>query len=44
MFLKKYSEMSGIKVYTPVSNYQSIRKKEFDKRRWYDVLNKDGII
>ena len=37
-----YSRVVGF--YTPVSNYQSIRKKEFDKRRWYDVLNKDGII
>ena len=24
--------------------YQKIRKKEFNKRRWYDVLNKDGIM
>ena len=30
--------------YTPVSNYQEIRKREFDKRRWYDVLAKDGVI
>lgn len=30
--------------YTPVSSYQKIRKKEFNHRRWYDVLNKDGIM
>lgn len=37
-----YSRVVGF--YTPVSNYQSIRKKEFDKRRWYNVLNNDGIV
>lgn len=25
--------------YTPTSSYQKIRKKEFDKRQWYNVLN-----
>ena len=30
--------------YTPVSSYQKIRKREFNHRRWYDVLNKDGIM
>lgn len=30
--------------YTPVSSYQKIRKKEFNHRHWYDVLNKDGIM
>ena len=25
--------------YTPVSSYQRIRKKEFDKRKWYNVLD-----
>lgn len=30
--------------YTPVSSYQKIRKKEFNHRRWYNVLNKDGIM
>lgn len=29
--------------YTPTSSYQRIRKKEFDMRKWYDVLNKDSI-
>ena len=26
--------------YTPVSSYQKIRKKEFNLRKWYNVLNK----
>ena len=30
--------------YTPVSGYQKIRKKEFNLRRWYDVLSKDGMM
>ena len=30
--------------YVPVSGYQKIRKREFNLRRWYDVLNKDGIM
>lgn len=29
--------------YTPVSSYQRIRKKEFDKRKWYNVLRKDKV-
>lgn len=37
-----YARVVGF--YTPVSNYQKIRKREFNKRRWYDVLNKDGIM
>ena len=36
-----YSRVVGF--YTPTSSYQKIRKKEFDKRRWYSVLNKDEI-
>lgn len=27
--------------YTPTSGYQAIRKKEFDKRQWYNALEKD---
>jgi len=38
----QYARVVGF--YTPVSSYQKIRKKEFNKRRWYDVLNKDGIF
>ena len=44
MFLIKYSETSGNKVYTPTSSYQNIRKKEFDKRRWMNVLQDEGIM
>lgn len=38
----QYARVVGF--YTPVSSYQKIRKKEFNHRRWYDVLNKDGIM
>lgn len=38
----QYARIVGF--YTPVSSYQKIRKKEFNHRRWYDVLNKDGIM
>ena len=37
-----YARVVGF--YVPVSSYQKIRKKEFDKRRWMDVLLKDGIM
>ena len=37
-----YSRVVGF--YVPVSRYQNIRKREFDKRRWYDVLSKDGVM
>ena len=30
--------------YVPVSSYQKIRKREFDQRKWMDVLLKDGIM
>lgn len=30
--------------YTPTSNYQKIRKTEFDKRKWMNVLINDGIM
>ena len=30
--------------YTPTSSYQKIRKKEFDKRRWMNVLSNDGVM
>ena len=32
-----YTRVVGF--YTPVSSYQKIRKREFDKRKWYNVLN-----
>lgn len=31
-------------VYTPVSSYQKIRKREFSHRRWYDVLTKPEVM
>lgn len=38
----QYARVVGF--YTPVSGYQRIRKNEFNQRKWYDVLNKDGIM
>lgn len=38
----QYARVVGF--YTPVSGYQKIRKKEFNNRKWYDVLSKDGIM
>ena len=37
-----YSRVVGY--YVPVSSYQKIRKKEFDRRKWMNVLSKDGIM
>lgn len=37
-----YARVVGF--YTPVSNYQKIRKVEFDKRKWMNVLSSDGIM
>lgn len=37
-----YSRVVGF--YTPTSSYQKIRKKEFDKRQWYNAASKDGIL
>ena len=37
-----YSRVVGF--YTPVSSYQKIRKKEFNNRKWYNVLNKNEIM
>lgn len=36
-----YSRVVGF--YVPVSSYQKIRKQEFDKRKWYNVVLTDGI-
>lgn len=30
--------------YTPISSYQKIRKREFDERKWYDVVSKESIF
>lgn len=38
----QYARVVGF--YTPVSSYQKIRKKEFNHRRWYNVLDKDNIM
>lgn len=37
-----YARVVGF--YTPTSSYQNIRKKEFDKRRWMNVLAHDGVM
>ncbi len=37
-----YTRVVGF--YTPTSSFQKIRKKEFDKRRWMNVLANDGIM
>lgn len=37
-----YARVVGF--YVPVSNYQKIRKREFDKRRWMNVLQNDGVM
>lgn len=37
-----YARVVGF--YTPVSSYQKIRKKEFDNRKWYDVLSKSEVM
>ena len=37
-----YARVVGF--YTPTSSYQRIRKNEFDKRRWMNVLNNDGVM
>lgn len=37
-----YARVVGF--YVPVSSYQKIRKQEFDKRRWMNVLSNDGIM
>lgn len=37
-----YARVVGF--YTPTSSYQKIRKKEFDSRRWINVLQNDGVM
>lgn len=37
-----YARVVGF--YTPVSNYQKVRRREFDSRKWWDVLSKDGVM
>lgn len=40
--IDQYSRVVGF--YTPVSNYQKIRKKEFECRKWYNVLQNDMVM
>ena len=37
-----YTRVVGF--YTPTSSFQKIRRKEFDRRQWYDVLSKDSTL
>ena len=37
-----YARVVGF--YVPVSSYQKIRKREFDHRRWMNVLSNDGVF
>lgn len=37
-----YARVVGF--YVPESNMQKIRKKEFNKRNWWNVLSKDGLM
>ena len=37
-----YTRVVGF--YVPVSSFQNIRKREFDERKWYDVLSKSEIM
>ena len=37
-----YARVVGF--YTPTSSYQKIRKREFDSRRWMNVLSNDGVM
>lgn len=37
-----YARVVGF--YTPTSSYQKIRRTEFDKRRWMNVLEHDGVM
>lgn len=38
----QYARVVGF--YTPVSSYQRIRKKEFNVRKWYDVLKRPEVM
>lgn len=37
-----YARVVGF--YTPTSSYQNIRKREFDRRKWMNVLQNDGVM
>lgn len=38
----KFTRVVGF--YTPVSSYQKVRKREFDERKWYNVMKKDSMF
>ena len=38
----QYTRVVGF--YTPVSSYQKIRKREFNNRKWYNVLENEGML
>ena len=37
-----YARVVGF--YVPVSGYQEVRKREFDRRKWMNVLSNDGVM
>ena len=37
-----YARVVGF--YTPVSSYHKVRKREFDRRKWMNVLSNDGVM
>jgi ribonucleoside-triphosphate reductase len=37
-----YARVVGF--YVPVSGYQQVRKREFDRRKWMNVLENDGVM
>ena len=37
-----YARVVGF--YVPVSSYQNVRKREFDRRKWMNVLSNDGVM
>ena len=37
-----YARVVGF--YTPVSSYQKVRKREFDRRKWMNVLSDEGVM
>ena len=40
--IDQYTRVVGF--YTPVSSYQKIRKREFSNRKWYNVLENEGML
>ena len=44
MFIPKYPEKDGIRVYTPIQTWSNERKKEYKMRRWEGVNKPSGEI